>query len=43
MYRGDGDIICEVMTSTGALGGGKSAVLMLNGVGEKTPPRGTPV
>ena len=31
------------MTWTGALGGGMSAVYMLNSVGERTPPCGTPV
>ena len=31
------------MTCTSALGGGKSWVYMLNSVGEKTPPCGTPV
>ena len=36
--RCDGDVIC-----VGALGGGMSAVYMLNSVGEKTPPCGTTV
>ena len=31
------------MTWTGALGGGMSAVYMLNSVSERTPPCGTPV
>ena len=31
------------MTCTGALGGGMSAVYMLNSVGDRTPPCGTPV
>ena len=31
------------MTLTDTMGGGKSEVCMLNSVGERTPPRGTPV
>ena len=31
------------MTRTGVLGGGMSAVYMLNSVGERTPPCGTPI
>ena len=33
----------QTMTRTGVLSGGISAVCMLNSVGERTPPCGTPV
>ena len=39
MCRCDGDVIC---VGHGG-GGGMSAVHMLNSVGERTPPCGTPV
>ena len=43
MCKCDGDVICVAMTWTGALGGGMSAVHMLNSVGERMPPCGKPV
>ena len=36
----DGDVICVDHDLNRALGGGMSAVLMLNSVGERTPPCG---
>ena len=43
MCRSDGDVICVGHDLTGALGGGMSTVYMLNSVGKRTPPCGTPV
>ena len=41
--RCDGNVICVGHDLNCALGGGMSAVYMLNSVGERTPPCVTPV